>query len=110
MRNTWAVITAVLAVVGFAFPVLWLPAIATAILAICSSPGGNRPDGEKRSGGLLGWLVDDIQIARTMEDCPDCRMKMFKTAKVCPHCGYRRPQIDFDSDAAREIEKNNLKV
>jgi len=86
MRRPLTALTILFIFCGFVYPILWIGAVITGILAMAASPGGTRPDGKPRSGGLLGGLIDKYEISRTMRDCPYCKMKIMKTATKCPYC------------------------
>jgi hypothetical protein len=86
MKNVFAGIAVVLGIAGFVLPGVWFFAIISGIIAICSSPGGTRPDGKPRSGGLLGSMMDDMAVSRNMRKCPYCMMMIDKRASKCPHC------------------------
>ena len=87
MRTFFGILTALLVAVGFIVPLAWIGAAVCALLAIGSSPGGVRPDGRPRSGGLFGPLLDDLAMRGVTRNCPYCRAKIMKDAKKCPHCG-----------------------
>lgn len=86
MRNGFLLLTVLLVIIGFLAPLAWVGAIITGLLAIGSAPPGLRLDGQPRTGGLFGGLIDDMAIARKMVDCPYCKKKIMKTAVKCPYC------------------------
>ena len=104
MRDFFTTLTIVLVIVGFWVPIAWVGAIITLILAIGCAPSGKRPDGKAKSGGLLGWLFDDLEIALTMRDCPYCKTKVMKNAVKCPHCTEW-----IDEDARKKHEDSASK-
>jgi len=85
MRNFFAAATIGLIILGFIIPMAW--AVITGMLAIGSAPTGRREDGKKRTGGLLGGVIDDIVVASKMIDCPFCKAKIEKGVQKCKHCG-----------------------
>lgn len=98
MRSTWMIVTVILVLIGFAFPALWVLAIISGIVAIASSPGGVRVDGQPRTGGLLGGLWDAWLMHEKMRECPRCKGQIQKDATKCKHCGSEvRPLVRRDS-------------
>jgi hypothetical protein len=87
VRTFFAVLTIGFILVGFFAPLAWVGAVITGILAIGSAPPGRRPDGKKKTGGLLGGVWDDIVIGYKMKECPYCKSKIMEDASKCPHCG-----------------------
>jgi len=87
MKWTLTLSAIVLAVLGFAAPALWILAIPIGLFAIGSAPSGQRADGKRKTGGLLGWLWDDVAMALKMRECPYCRSSIPKTAMKCARCG-----------------------
>ena len=87
MKIALGVITIILAIAGFFVPVLWIFAIITLFLWIGSRPAGVRADGKRKSGGLLGPLIDSLAVNRKMYKCPYCKALIFKDALKCNHCG-----------------------
>lgn len=110
MRQTWSVITVLLALLGFVIPIVWAGAIITGILAIGSAPPGKRADGKPRSGGLLGGVIDDFAVKRSMMECPACKMMMRKDATICPHCRTERDPEEVERYAAKAFEKRKIKL
>jgi len=86
MKNFWALLTIGLVVCGFVVPIAWGGALITGLLAIASAPAGKRPDGQTKTGGLLGGVWDDFVIGYKMMDCPFCKSKIMRDAKKCPNC------------------------
>ncbi|MBU0777763.1 hypothetical protein KKF82_05855 [Patescibacteria group bacterium] len=62
MRSFFSILTIILVVCGFIFPLLWIGAVICLVLAIGSAPPGLRADGKKKSGGLLGSLLDAVIV------------------------------------------------
>lgn len=87
MKQFFGFLTVGLILVGFFFPLAWIFAIITGIVAIGAAPSSKRPDGHGKTGGLLGGVWDDIVISYKMIDCPYCKAKIMKDALKCAHCG-----------------------
>ena len=87
MRSFFAVLTIGLIVIGFIAPLAWVGAVITGIVAVGSAPPGRRADGKRKTGGLLGGVLDDIVVGHKMVDCPYCKAKIPRDAKKCQHCG-----------------------
>lgn len=88
MKTVFGALTVVLLIMGIFFyaPIL-IVAVITGILAIGMSPGDRRADGKKKSGGLLGGLIDSAEVSSRMRDCPFCGNKIFRKAVKCQYCG-----------------------
>jgi len=86
MKSFFSILTICLIAIGFIVPLAWGAAIVTCLLALTCAPPGRREDGKKKSGGLLGGLIDDIVISGKMRDCPHCCKKIMKSASKCPYC------------------------
>lgn len=87
MKNTFWILTIILVLFGFAFPVVWIGAVISGFIAISAAPEGRRLDGKKRTGGLLGGVLDDFVVGMKMMDCPYCKSKIMRDAQKCANCG-----------------------
>ncbi len=87
MKSALGVITIILAIAGFFVPVLWVFAIITLFFWIGLRPAGLRADGKRKTGGLLGALIDDLSVHSKMRKCPYCKALIFRDALKCNHCG-----------------------
>lgn len=87
MRNFFALLTIGFIIAGLFIPLAWIAAAVTGLLALGSAPPGRRPDGKRKSPGLLGGFIDDIAIGYKMMDCPYCKGKIMRDARKCQHCG-----------------------
>ena len=87
MKKTFAVLTIILVMAGFAFPLLWIGAVIAAIIAMSAAPEGHRIDGRRKTGGLLGGMVDNIALMGKTTVCPYCQSTIMKSAQKCPNCG-----------------------
>lgn len=86
MRSFFAGLTIIFIVIGLVFPIAWIGAIISVLCAVGASPGGLRPDGKPRTGGLLGGWMDQRELARTMKKCPACKSLIPIDATRCRHC------------------------
>lgn len=87
MRKFFSILTIGLILVGFFNPAAWVAAIITGIIAIGCAPAGYRPDGKRKTGGLLGGFWDGVVIGYKMKECPFCKFQVSKDAQKCPNCG-----------------------
>ena len=87
MRIFFILLTVGLIVIGFINPFAWIGAVIAGVLAMLSAPSGTRADGKRRTGGLLGGVVDNIVIASKMQECPNCKAKIMKDASKCRNYG-----------------------
>lgn len=88
MRSFFLGLTAVLVIITFlGWPIAFAFAPITLLLAIFSAPSGVRPDGKAKTGGLLGFLWDDVVIHNKMQKCTYCKTWIDKQATKCAHCG-----------------------
>jgi len=67
-------------------PLFFVATIGLGVLLGGMSPADLRSDGKRKSGGILGSLIDRVEIDATMKDCPYCGSKVFKKAVKCQHC------------------------
>jgi hypothetical protein len=86
MRSLFIFITVCLIILGFFFPLAWAGALLSGALAVISAPSGLRPDGKRKTGGLLGGLWDNTVVSFKMQDCPHCKTKIAIDATKCPYC------------------------
>lgn len=87
MKKTFTVLTIILAIIGFALPVLWIGAVISGIIAASASPEGYRIDGRRKTGGLFGGVMDDIALMGKTAICPYCQSKIIKNVSKCANCG-----------------------
>ena len=62
MKIFFFMLAAILAIFGVFFPPFWIGTVVCLILAVSSAPSGLRADGKKKTGGLLGGLVDAVAV------------------------------------------------
>jgi hypothetical protein len=118
MKPFLAKFSIVLVVLGFLWPPLWIIACITGILWIGATNPGVRPDGKRRSGGLLGPLWDDFVVSRKMVKCPYCRTLIFRDASKCRQCGewvhepqnHPDPRLQIARDNNQIIQQSSSKV
>lgn len=87
MRNFFFGFAAIFFFIAFVFPVFFVFSFFSFVFAIGSSPPGLRPDGKRRTGGLLGGIIDNHQINATMHECNYCKEMIPNNAKKCKYCG-----------------------
>lgn len=68
MRNKLLFLALLFGGLGFAAPVFWIIAPIFLVLAIMAASPGRRLDGKRRTGGLLGWIFDDLADAKHKRD------------------------------------------
>lgn len=63
MKIFFTLLTVVLIFVGFVNPFALAGAAIAGFIAVGVAPSGRRADGKRKTGGLLGGLVDDLEMA-----------------------------------------------
>jgi uncharacterized paraquat-inducible protein A len=96
MRGGVALAGVIFAAVGFIVPLAWLPAITLLIVAAGMSPSGDRADGKRKTGGLLGGIVDEAAMKKTTRHCPHCTERIPKEATRCKYCAGEVSAVEKD--------------
>jgi hypothetical protein len=77
--------------------------------AASKKPAQFREDGKKKNSGLLGGLVDGLEVELSMRDCPYCTKKINKAATKCPYCQSEVEAIPItETDRRRHGNKKGL--
>jgi hypothetical protein len=86
MKNAFIILTLLFFVVSFKAPVAWLFVIFFGVCALyCLLTAKSGVDKTyERDITIHEW---EDTVASVFKDCPFCRSKVMKSAKVCPYCG-----------------------
>jgi len=92
----------------FGFVGLFLTIPLHLIYSAANRPKGPREDGKRRTGGILGGVVDDIVVGCKMANCPYCKERILKDAVKCKHCGeflHNKNDCEKERDSTQIMKK-----